>query len=184
VLTVLPAHAGMARHRNPRPSSRHAFSPHTRGWPGPRRSLGCAGPGSPRTRGDGPAFSTAAHIAAAVLPAHAGMARMRSSTTPTPRAFSPHTRGWPVNAIPVHCRSDVLPAHAGMARSLVCSRAETTYVLPAHAGMARHAGVGWMSEQAFSPHTRGWPAPLAGKEYGRRVLPAHAGMARQVPGCR
>ncbi len=93
--SVLPAHAGMARHRFW--SSHHMDR-------------------SPRTRGDGPngGFTDVtvqlvlpAHAGMAratcwtpspspsVLPAHAGMARVKRIMGQALRLFSPHTRGWP-----------------------------------------------------------------------------------------
>ncbi len=113
---VLPAHAGMARRKITTPADPLEFSPHTRGWPahvprpagkepGSPRTRGdgptdgqpqrCLGGCSPRTRGDGPAIQGALRAGQYVLPAHAGMARIRSASLKQSWRFSPHTRGWP-----------------------------------------------------------------------------------------
>ena len=73
-----------------------AFSPHTRGWPGVDSQDAALPPRSPRTRGDGPDTATYANWQDAVLPAHAGMARVRKHGA--------------------EGVAGVLPAHAGMAR--------------------------------------------------------------------
>ncbi len=224
---VLPAHAGMARtspsasaagERSPRTrgdgpkvaeadGSATAFSPHTRGWPGPPQRQGPAQTRSPRTRGDGPLSSVA----------------ISSTIGPT---FSPHTRGWPADLGRLDALSIRSPRTRGdgpgtMAKYYICK-----VVLPAHAGMARRRWPvgnplttfsphtrGWPGERpaaqgmdgAFSPHTRGWPAVHPGAHHvvvrsprtrgdgplsrplsppPTFVLPAHAGMARncKAPG--
>ncbi len=177
---VLPAHAGMARRHRDRQQRHHPFSPHTRGWPD--RSAGALHTveRSPRTRGDGPVNSRDVAPFMAVLPAHAGMARLRLMPLTPAEKFSPHTRGWPGGS---HCRI------------------ERGQVLPAHAGMARKAPAYGPSARSFSPHTRGWPAPqrfdrwtasgsprtrgdgpspCSGRLSPAGVLPAHAGMARMA----
>jgi len=72
----------------------------------------------------------------------------------------------------------VLPAHAGMARTAKRFNCHDEGVLPAHAGMARALGLRVHGVDAFSPHTRGWPADGADLSILMEVLPAHAGMAR------
>ena len=157
-------------------------SPRTRG-DGPASWAPLAGHGrrSPRTRGDGPRPGSRHWSAHRVLPAHAGMARSSASRPVLTKPFSPHTRGWPALWVPgetgpqrsPRTRGDgpyangvacewrvVLPAHAGMARSTHGSPMSSGCVLPAHAGMARDRAPDWRSWRWFSPHTRGWPAPI------------------------
>ena len=155
---VLPAHAGMARSPKAGTSLMASFSPHTRGWPDPGRQKRIRDVGSPRTRGDGPAFDVGPSVVDQVLPAHAGMARPTASTR------------WR--------RRLVLPAHAGMARSAPSS-AGLTESSPRTRGDGPATDRGWNSNRRpFSPHTRGWPVHVLLGALAQHVLPAHAGMAR------
>ncbi len=193
---VFPAHAGMARRPPARPpsasgfprprgdgpgrvtaaSSNSAFSPPTRGWPA----------GGIRQGGHG-----------AVFPAHAGMAREdlpRAATPPGfprprgdgpliwptatyPDAFSPPTRGWPASTLRQALNPLVFPAHAGMARFSSLGDAQS-------GSFPRPRGDGPIylrltyTGTAFSPPTRGWPAPPFRVGLCGVVFPAHAGMAR------
>ncbi len=72
---VLPAHAGMARSLRKPVDHGKQFSPHTRGWPDSGALRVTSVTGSPRTRGDGPGYSSGSVANSLVLPAHAGMAR-------------------------------------------------------------------------------------------------------------
>ena len=133
---------------------------------------------SPRTRGDGPTQQQAAPLAAAVLPAHAGMARGSPRSRQT-RQRSPRTRGdGPGVGSIAQYGQIVLPAHAGMARlSKPSSRLRWTFS-PHTRGWPGTAGTdGWRRRR--SPRTRG-DGPHFGHGHGRAivVLPAHAGMAR------
>ncbi len=155
---VLPAHAGMARRGRCRwrPGGR---SPRTRG-DGPNGSGAGAGGGrrSPRTRGDGPGGQGHCPADHRVLPAHAGMARIKLAPAMFARAFSPHTRGWP---------------------------AAVQGLIEPHETFSPHTR-GWpvidhacrLPAGEFSPHTRGWPVDRLALVVGHTVLPAHAGMAR------
>ena len=154
---VLPAHAGMARHRSRRAEPPRKFSPHTRGWPVSKGEHRRRGQRSPRTRGDGPAGKEEWATADGVLPAHAGMARSSSPPSATGRRFSPHTRGWPGQG---------RPDRADHGRS------------PRTRGDGPFGPPGPESMNWFSPHTRGWPGTNLFGRRCSRVLPAHAGMAR------
>ena len=115
----------------------------------------------------------------AVLPAHAGMVRVKKKARRRGGAFSPHTRGWsdhrrqvpprglrsprtrgdgPNFFADASAQTGVLPAHAGMVCSNTRAMASPTAVLPAHAGMVRLSRMPPDARSPFSPHTRGWSA--------------------------
>ena len=133
-----PAHAGM--------------DPPTRtGWAGARRL--------PRTRGDGPAPSSAKRRGASA---------------------SPHTRGWtPASAAPRRLRRG-FPAHAGMDPTRCCPR-------PSRRRLPRTRGDGprFHCELArlveASPHTRGWTRGSWKNDTEHCGFPAHAGMDPRPP---
>ena len=118
---------------------------------------------------------------------------------PIPRhPFSPHTRGWPVDLVPVPLHPIVLPAHAGMARRRGLPWGRRHWFSPHTRGWpgVNHlrslpivrsprtrgdgpiAFVALILSASFSPHTRGWPDNHDQESEGTMVLPAHAGMAR------
>ena len=130
------------------------FSPHARGWPevagGVRDAIGS----SPRTRGDGPSAIRGQRGQRLVLPARAGMARIRGSLSAWWWQFSPHARGWP--GAP-DCRppaSSCFPRTRGDGPWVRSRNQPPASVLPARAGMARGSarsnGGFW-----FRPRTRG-----------------------------
>ena len=177
VLTVLPAHAGMARLACPRPWCRPSsprtrgdgpqgqldalvrdrFSPHTRGWPVIDARLIYQRRRSPRTRGDGPLEEAIRRAVQERSPRTRGDGPAVLRLLLRKASRSPRTRGDgpPGTSLPA-CEPRVLPAHAGMARQA-----------PPAAGPGR----------PFSPHTRGWPGGNRDGAPRQCVLPAHAGMA-------
>ncbi len=194
-------------------------SPHPRGWSRhPARGLPLAGllpapagmvpllvprvrsgTAAPRTRGDGPASSSAWTTSSGLLPAPAGMvphctiAVPRKGTAPRTRGdgpgvnsrsmvlipCSPHPRGWsrrPGADVPPPA---LLPAPAGMVL--------TAHVdVPGHAAAPRTRGDGpaqavdRLAAETCSPHPRGWSRGAAVGRCARRLLPAPAGM---LPSC-
>jgi hypothetical protein len=137
--SVLPAHAGMARGYGSAAAYPNRFSPHTRGWPGrpathPEHPLR-----SPRTRGDGPGRLAGCYRLREVLPAHAGMTRSSPPSNDSSLPFSPHTRGWPVDAPRAGRRLGRSPRTRGDGPSRIEACAAEEFVLPAHAGIARKA---------------------------------------------
>ena len=175
-----PARPGLPRTRGDGPLVRTfparplAASPHTRGWtreprPAPRHQAGFpahagmdpaglgalpAGPGLPRTRGDGPLCVDEA--------------------VPVPAA-SPHTRGWTRRVDDVTVLRGGFPAHAGMDRWARC-RAAARRWLPRTRGDGPAGELEPRDVDVASPHTRGWTQ--ARIPFVRLVggFPAHAGM--------
>ena len=189
-----PAHAGMAPRR-----------PLPRAWP----------PGFPRPRGDGPYVGRRLAAPGAVppptrgwppmladyegtllgSPAHAGMARWRSSADapasrfPRPRGDGPHdplrahyatrvpppTRGWPLSAGPPPPPPPGSPAHAGMAR-----RQPAPHGFPRRFPRPRGDGPNLERYQIETtkvpPPTRGWPVRWPDGRESLAGSPAHAGM--------
>ena len=149
-------------------------SPHTRGWtlgvqpvPVSRRGFPAhagmdpgaagprpAGPGVPRTRGDGPGGSGA---------------------KPPRRRGSPHTRGWTRLPDPVEVRAGGFPAHAGMDRSSEMEIA-LAWRVPRTRGDGPSPGARGGSRAVGSPHTRGWTFQHLSAAIGNFGFPAHAGM--------
>ena len=153
-----------------------AASPHTRGWtvaPHRREQIAGGFPAHagmdlrlrvragrrirlPRTRGDGPADTSAAKRAVMA---------------------SPHTRGWtqPLYAVVHHCAG--FPAHAGMDPGRR-RRAGCIPWLPRTRGDGPASRSAVATASRASPHTRGWT--FSGFVCGSRPagFPAHAGMDR------
>ncbi len=195
---VFPAHAGMARPTHVREYARLSF-PRPRGdGPPSGRISEITGKFSPPTRG-WPEVAAEWACNHAVFPAHAGMARgsvavgIRTTGFPRPRgdgppsdlhkrhgcAFSPPTRGWPVEVTRNRAPWIVFPAHAGMAR-LEGNETPTHWSFPRPRGDGPIAGILNGTPAAFSPPTRGWPGSRSIGIDLVNVFPAHAGMARTL----
>ena len=155
---VLPARAGMARRSTRAAPASPSFSPHARGWPGRLRRTGIRHvPFSPHARG-WPELSQEDPLCHPVLPARAGMARLRLRPRPHGRPFSPHARGWPGSAV----------------RWFAC-----TISSPRTRGDGPDLQFHPSGRVVGSPRTRGdGPGVMGGGRYFSAVLPARAGMAR------
>ena len=158
-----------------------AASPHTRGWTPSRGadrpggtgfpahagmdpgSIGSfrAGPGLPRTRGDGPPLSVSV----------AGR-----------KLASPHTRGWTRRRRAGPGRGRGFPAHAGMDPSR-CGAGWPGPRLPRTRGDGPGSTMSGSRPAGASPHTRGWTHAEAADHGRARGFPAHAGMDPR-PACR
>ena len=119
-----------------------------------RAARPAAGPGIPRTRGDGPA-------------PHAGR--------PGSASDSPHARGWTRPSVSRPSSASGFPARAGMdpgsARSGTrCAR------IPRTRGDGPGASVPNLSVSKDSPHARGWTLGLERQQVARVGFPARAGM--------
>ena len=133
-----------------------------------------------------------------MFPAHAGMARVRTSARfperRVPRACgdgpmlvasrfqasrcSPRMRGWPAELAPQAAGGEVFPAHAGMARpsGLLGRNGDR---VPRACGDGPPASERPASNIMCSPRMRGWPGFGHRLRNLCRVFPAHAGMARR-----
>ncbi len=74
--------------------------------------------------------------------------------------FSPHARGWPVDAIPIGWFSLCSPRTRGDGPQTLTGILVRPAVLPARAGMARSWHARYGAADRFSPHARGWPAAV------------------------
>ena len=131
--TVVPAHAGVIPRRR-RPAARSPRRPRTRGGhPTTASPGGSTRSSSPHTRGSS-FFAVSAAVVVSVVPAHAGVIRAPSSSSPARRGrprtrgghplpvreegtvtrSSPHTRGSSCRCSAVCAGYVVVPAHAGV----------------------------------------------------------------------
>ena len=160
-------------HSNDHPWS---ASPHTRGWTPGRLRDPLDPPGFPAHAGMDPR-TWATRRSAPRLPRTRGDGPSWSSWYSDLSSASPHTRGW----TRAHAQSDQarvgFPAHAGMdlcrspglrpAARLPRTRGDGPLGLPARTG-----------PQQASPHTRGWTARVGLRRPVDGGFPAHAGMDR------
>ncbi len=157
------------------------FSPHARGWPAFHHPTDANGYSSPRTRGDGPTSAAVFVSGVVVLPARAGMARIRPSQQLGQQEFSPHARGWPEQLAGELKTAQGSPRTRGdgpSSRSSISRQAPRSprtrgdgptgldEVVQPNDCSPRTRGDGPILVPAatpttrFSPHARGWPGTL------------------------
>ena len=174
--SVFPAYAGMFR-PSPGISRVSRCFPRIRGdVPRGWQNTNQKSQFSPHTRGCSVSSGTPARYAA-VFPAYAGMFRLFDLLKTGSGEFSPHTRGCSAGADRQNPLQQVFPAYAGMFR-IKKDGANQWPGFPRIRGDVPHFLTFFLSDQWFSPHTRGCSAVAGRFADDTHVFPAYAGMFR------
>ncbi len=175
-----------------------ALSPRTRGWTAGHGLCDALRLGCPRVRGGGPRKQKDLLHRRYVVPAYAGVDRLRRTGSSRSPTLSPRTRGWTEDHAVLDDESPVVPAYAGVDRTAqgvemvrngcprvrgggpltILNELRERFVVPAYAGVDRDAHPLLPPARRLSPRTRGWTVIPEGEQEVFSVVPAYAGVDR------